>query len=323
MLVVVEVSLDPVVGHKQVGPAIVIVVAGKSRKVDTVRVVDLGGLGDVGERPVAVVVVEIIGAAPVDGRPATAQHAPTDVAVALAGGKKITVPAHVEVQPSVVVVVEEGRSGVKSGPEFRGAHARLVRHVGEGAVTVIVIKDVFSVLCDVQVGESIVVIVSPDAAQAVSGAGDARLLRDVGERPITIVVEEGVAGGESAIVQIASADDIEVHVAVAIIVRRTNSGTGLLQDGGGAVAALEMDKVNSGRLGNVRELHHRGRRRGAWTRVGGRLLPEERHQTSRSQGGCEPPRKPGPRLRVGLWHLSASAILQPELTFSSRWWEVY
>jgi hypothetical protein len=42
-------------------------------------------------------------------------------------------------------------------------------------------------------------------------------------------------------------------------------------------------------------------------------LPEERHQTSRSQGGSEPARKPDPRFRVGLWHLSALATLQPEL----------
>lgn len=80
MLVVVEICAEPVVGNKQIGPAIVIVVGGPYRKILPFRLVDLRLGGDVGESSVSIIMVERIGAALVNTGRATALHS-TQVAI--------------------------------------------------------------------------------------------------------------------------------------------------------------------------------------------------------------------------------------------------
>src|SRR6516225_3727513 len=75
MIVVVEISCQAIVGDKEVRPAVVVVVARLDREVDAFGLVNLRRLGDVGKGPVPVVVIQNVGATPVDGGSATAQHA--------------------------------------------------------------------------------------------------------------------------------------------------------------------------------------------------------------------------------------------------------
>ncbi len=109
-------------------------------------------------------------------------------------------------------------------PEIHAAHAGLVRHVGKRAIAVVVIEDVLAVLRDVKIGEAIVIVVAPDAAQAIGVARHAGLLRDVRERAVAVVVVERVAGRDAALVEIAAVDEIDVLVAVAVEIRHANPG---------------------------------------------------------------------------------------------------
>jgi hypothetical protein len=54
---------------------------------------------------------------------------------------------------------------VEPGAELHAADAGLVGDVGEGAVALVVIEDVFAVLSDEKIRKAIVVIVAPDAAE--------------------------------------------------------------------------------------------------------------------------------------------------------------
>jgi len=55
---VVEVGSDSVIGYEEVGPAFVVVVRGADGEVFAIRLEDAGGFGDVGERSIAIVVIE-------------------------------------------------------------------------------------------------------------------------------------------------------------------------------------------------------------------------------------------------------------------------
>src|SRR5579863_9929612 len=77
------------------------------------------------------------------------------------------VPEHVagdeEVEMAVVIVIEEAR---RTAPAS-GFDARFGGYVGEGAVAIIVVEDIFSVVRDVEVGEAIVIVISDSDAHAV------------------------------------------------------------------------------------------------------------------------------------------------------------
>src|SRR6266849_3352875 len=91
----------------------------------------------------------------------------------------------------VVVVVEEA-GGNRPAPD---GYSRLFSDIGEGAVAVVVIEDVLSVVGDVQVGIPVVVVVThgdAHAVVAVSHTGETRCFRDVGEATVTVLAKQAV-----------------------------------------------------------------------------------------------------------------------------------
>ncbi len=89
---------------------------------------------------------------------------------------------------------------MKDRPKLRRADAGFVCDVGESAVAVIVVEEVLAVLCHIEVGKAVVVVVTPDAAKTVGVARHSGLLGDVGKGPVAIVVVEGVAHGDTAMI---------------------------------------------------------------------------------------------------------------------------
>ena len=73
-------------------------------------------------------------------------------------------------------------------PGFHSRNAGFIGDVGERAVAIVVIKDIASELGDKEIGEAVVVVVAPNAAEAIAGAGDAGFVGDVGERAVAVVV---------------------------------------------------------------------------------------------------------------------------------------
>src|SRR5580704_3755803 len=91
-----------------------------------------------------------------------------------------------------VVVVGGGQSHASlHGPIFAVCHTRLLADIGKCAVMVIVVENVWcGIARDVDIGPAITIEVSRHRSQPVTSgsAEDARLLRDVGERAVAIVV---------------------------------------------------------------------------------------------------------------------------------------
>ena len=85
-------------------------------------------------------------------------------------------------------------------PGLDAGDAGFVGDVGESAVAVVVIENVAAELGDEEIGKAVVVVIAPDAAEAVAGAGDAGLFGDIGESAVAVVAIEGVADGNAAIV---------------------------------------------------------------------------------------------------------------------------
>src|SRR5262249_36288572 len=91
-----------------------------------------------------------------------------------------------QIELPIVVEIEEPCAGAPAV----GGHAGARRDVGEGTVPVVVVQDVAAVLRDVEIVESVVVVVANCGAHAVGGAGDVRLLGDVGEGAVPVVAIE-------------------------------------------------------------------------------------------------------------------------------------
>ncbi len=99
------------------------------------------------------------------------------------------------------------------------------------------IQHVPAILGHKQVGETIVVVVAPDATETVTGPGDSSVIGHVRERTISVVAIQSVAHGDAAIVQVAAVDKINVLPAVAIEVADADAGTELLAIYGNTVVA--------------------------------------------------------------------------------------
>ena len=151
-----------------------------------------------------------------------ALHLPEAAALLLEAGHelRVGVVAHVrhhEIDEAVVVQVAR----VASHREIRHVRQALVDDIREGAVPVVHVEAVgrFEVVGDVEVGPAVLVGVEPQRGVALGQAPDAGLLRDVGEGPVAVVVEEVVPAPERALREIQDVGEQEaVEVAVAVVV---------------------------------------------------------------------------------------------------------
>ena len=112
---------------------------------------------------------------------------------------------------------------------FEAADAGFGGDVGKRAIAVVVIENVASELGNEEIGETVVVVIAPNAAEAVVCAGDAGGVGDVGEGPVAIVAIEGVFDLDAAVVAVAAVDEIDVLPAVVVEIGDANAGTEFLE----------------------------------------------------------------------------------------------
>ncbi len=178
-----------VVGHEDVGPAVVVEVAEDNAEAVVARVADPGRLGNVGKRAVAIVAVQHIGLAGQAARAADYVHAHE---LALAVGP--TAPRHrffvetqeigdVKVDVSISVVVAECAVGAPA----RVADTRVRRDVRESSVAVVTVQYVGAEGRDVDIVVSIVVDVGYAYAHAPAARPHTAVCGHVGE-PASAVV---------------------------------------------------------------------------------------------------------------------------------------
>ena len=187
--------------HIDIRPAIVIEIVGDGGDgIARAGLQDARLFRNIGERPVAVVVVEDVHAA---RQAARAAHHRDALPLAIAGlpGHRhcsqiqLDVVADEQVKESVAVVIKPGAAGAPADAVF--PQARFLGHIRKRAVAVVVPQNVVTPIAAEQIVPAVIVVVAHADAGAPAGAAQAGLFRHVGERSVAIVLEQ-VLGGRLA-----------------------------------------------------------------------------------------------------------------------------
>ena len=144
---------------------------------------------------------------------------------------------------AVAVIIDKGASGA---PGFAVAcNAGLFADIGERAVTIVVIQNVFAVIGNVKIFPAVVVVIADANALAPSGAEQAALPNDIGKGAIMIVVVEmagrGFDGGKAF--EGGAVNDEDVRPAVIVVIKDGDARSGGFNDVLLGVGAAEDDDV--------------------------------------------------------------------------------
>src|SRR5256885_946901 len=230
----IDVSID----LQDVRPAVIIeIIVHGSDGIPRARLEDSGLRGNIGKGAVAVVVEQNVGVA---GQTARAAHYgnafPLTLRRVSLGGSffwiELDVIADKEIETAVAVVVEPRTSG--SPADLFVVDAGFARDISEGAVAIVVKKDVVSPEAAEEIVPAIVVVIADADARLPAGAGEAGLFRDVGEGSVAIVLVK-MRGGSFAAwpvgIEARSVGEIDVQPAVIVVIEKSQS------------AALRFDDV--------------------------------------------------------------------------------
>src|SRR5580692_7957661 len=111
---------------------------------------------------------------------------------------------------------------------FQTANPGLISDVGKCSVTVVVVQDILAILSDKEIGETVVVKISPYTAQSVARSGDAGFFRYVGKGTVVVIVVKGIRNRNAATVEVSSIDEINVLPAIPIEIGNADSRTKFL-----------------------------------------------------------------------------------------------
>ena len=190
-------------------------------------------------------------------------------ALDVAGEAVDQVVADEQVEPAVAVVVEERR---RDAPAARVADAGGFRHVGERAVAVVAEKHGARESRAIQVHEAVVVEVARRDAHAIRPQANPALGSDIREpdRVRAVGVRDGIVSEQSVASplgrpvgsQQVPLRDVDVEVAVVVVVEEADARRHDLRVVEAARHAVDVREVEAGRLGDVRKpLRSRGRYR--------------------------------------------------------------
>ena len=82
-------------------------------------------------------------------------------------------------------------------------------------------------VCDKQIGPAIIIKVADRYTHSVSGACDSRFLRDIGESPVPIVVEQAVPIHGRILGERrdgSTVHQVDIEIAVAVVVKKCHAG---------------------------------------------------------------------------------------------------
>src|ERR1700722_754806 len=106
----------------------------------------------------------------------------------------VEIAGYEEIKVSIVVVIKESGRGRPTTCSYTS----FGRHVSEGPIAVVVVKKVSPEICDVDVGEPIVIVVSDSDSHAVvcvASVLQSGLHRDVGEGAVFVLTVEPIPVG--------------------------------------------------------------------------------------------------------------------------------
>src|SRR5205814_456719 len=131
-----------------------------------------------------------------------------------------------EIETAVAIVVDESAASV---PALPGAgDASFFADVGEGAVAVVVVEDVFPEVRDEEIVEAVVIVIADADALSPAGMKQAGFGGDVGESAVAIVFEKMIggflAGGKTF--EAPAVDEKNVQPAVVVIIVEGDAAAG-------------------------------------------------------------------------------------------------
>src|ERR1022692_1050484 len=225
-----------IAGHKEVGPSIVIEIAGQDGEaIILARSLDAGLFGHVGEMAVTVVVVQSHSFALETPRAAGHGDALPVAAAAVARpgrllGIEIDVVGHHEVEPPIPVVVDKGAAGAPTGAGT--VQAALAGLVAKSAVSHVVEEHVVTPLADEQVHISVVIRVAGAHTLPPSEVADAGFLSDVLKaKPAEIVIKVRRKGHRTWLQPVAL-DQEYIRQSVVVVVEDSHSRAGVFDHEG-------------------------------------------------------------------------------------------
>ncbi len=224
-----------VVGHQDVGPSVAVDVGRGHAEPEPAAIGEDPGLpGDIGEGPVAVVVIQDVHRARETVWPAHHRQAAEG-----AGRVRVATPRDlgrvegdvvddVQIEQAVVVVIQESGAGAVAVV----IDPRLVAHVGECSVAVVAIQMVGAPGSDVQIGIAVVVVVGGRGPETPERGGDPRGGGHLAEFPVPFVAVEI---GERLLARLDPLDhrtvgDIDVEISVAIVVEHRRAAAERVDD---------------------------------------------------------------------------------------------
>ncbi len=290
-VVVKEIRLR-VVGDRQVGPAVSVVVEGDDAQRLAGRVEDArparhvfeGAVTPVAEQPIGGAAVRLGGAIRLADTVESAEDVVLRGPLHVVAGEKI--------QPAVPVVIDPGGAG----PEAGVGDPRLLRHVLERPVPFVAEEAVGTQGVDEQVDVAVVVVVGGRDSDAVHLHRQPGLPGGVLECPVAPVAVERLRRFPPALLRpVGALDEEKVLVAVAVVIQKRHARAHRFRQVFPSEGAAVVAERNTGRAGHVGEEHRvcgsrlgggRGRRR-----VAPAAATQERERGER-QGGLDVPHRP-------------------------------
>ena len=210
-----------VVGLEQIGIAIAVPVEKDGAQLASFEAEKPGFFGDIDEATFALIAIEKVALTGVfSGGVVTSVFLQATVFIEGIGFELVVeIVGHVEIQVAVQVVIGESRA---CGPAAVAIRDGRSRHIGE-ANAFVAVEHVGAKIGDKEIGISIVVVIPRATAHAVTGIGDPG--RRFNETSVCSVAVERIARrlGRYVPGQIGSVDDVEIHVPVAIVIKKSSS----------------------------------------------------------------------------------------------------
>src|SRR5581483_9628404 len=264
--ITVQKALHGVIGDKDVCETVSIVVCKGNSQALAVRIGDSRLLRNVGKRAVSVVVVEnvrqatvIIGMAV--GANAIRRSFPT-IAIVFEGS--IHVASDKNIEPSVVVVIEEARAGTPVAASNSG----FVGDIGKGSVAVVVIKNVAAVAGDVEIFETVVVVVADSHAHAVEvlrHSAKTGTFGHIGESAVRVLVVQAIPEFLAGLIrrlsvghrigELGAVGEEDIQPAVVVVIEGGHAAAHGFDQVFVRSGGILLDEIDMALRGDVSELH--------------------------------------------------------------------
>ena len=175
--------------------------------------------------------------------------------------------AHHEVGPAVQIVIPEGDPDTPLGKSvqlFGAAQAKGVGDIGKGPVAVVAVEDVRTVVQQVDVHVAVPIVVERTRSHAPMPVVHTGLSGLFGERPVPVVavqfvrrVGEGASGGIADALEVRPVQQVQVEIAVAVVVEHGDTRATALEDVLIGRIAERVAEVNPGSFGDIGEANRR------------------------------------------------------------------